>query len=345
MSQTRNWWNAGQQGPQTPVFPNGVVNRAPLAPFPQPINYDDTLWFPPPPVANQRYVRANFGCVTIPGLPWVPGMESKNFDRLLTGFYGRYDEDWQQTIATTYYERGYTHFMRWVQDELVGNGTTVDQYIEQCLRLKRAGVAYILHAFLSKDYSPLNPDSQFCHEEFDWLIDELRAHELLDGGIVGFEMNLFMQTAESIQACIDYFCVEQGMTEASGCPMYVHFQSEYTWPGIGAPDRRQWWNLWRYKLTGLCYQNNPSWEIKDAQDRYKDTTDNPGEGFVGTDSGFGHPFDFVAFETQLEEAFGDNASLDENDLDQFGYLSLCTAGGVPVMGFGNGARRPDGSYV
>ncbi len=81
------------------------------------------------------------------------------------------------------------------------------------------------------------------------------------------------------------------------------------------------------------------------QDRIRDTTDNSGEGFVGTDSGFGHPYDLVALEPELERAFGDNADLDENNLDQCGYVLLCAVGGVPVMGFGCGGRRPDGSYL
>jgi hypothetical protein len=328
----------------TAPFPQGVVNRGPLPAFP-PGSYDRDLWFQPPATADVRYWRCNFGGVTIPGLPWVDGMEDANYDRVLTGFFGRYTTDWQQVIIRTYRERGYTHFLRWVQDEMHVPGFSIAKYVSECQAIKAGGVPFIAHSFLSKTFSPQNPGSAYCHQQFDALIDALLAAGCLDCYTVGFELNAFTNDPASNDACIDYFTVERGLTEATGHPGYVHFYPGYTWQGTGARDRRSWWDLRRGKLTGLLYQSDPAWGVRDAQDRYKDTTDNPDEGFVGTDSGFGHPFDFVPLETQLERAFGDHADLDENDLDLMGYLSLCTTGGVPCMGFGCGCRRPDGSYV
>lgn len=324
-------------------FPQGVVNRGPLPPYPQPINYGTDLWFQPPADAQKRYFRCNFGCVTIPGLPWVPGMEAKNFDRLLTGFHGRYDPTWQAVIATTYMQRGYTHYLRWVQDEQNYPGYSIEKYVDECLALKSAGVTYIVHSFLSKDFAPHNPSVEYCRETFGPLIAALKAANCLDLCIVGFELNLVSDG--SLFDLIDYFTVEEGLNEANGVPAYVHFISGYTWPGQGAPDRRQWWNAQIGKLTGLCYQCDPEWSYRDMQDRIGDTTNNSGEGFVGTDSGFGHAFDMIPLEPELTKAFGDGATLDENDLDQCGYVLLCTPGGIPCMGFGNGGRRPDGSYL
>lgn len=328
----------------TSPFPQGVVNRGPLPPFPpQPPTYNSQLWFAPPADAQKRYWRCNFGCVTIPGLPWVPGMEDQNFDRVLTGFFGRYDPAWQSTIVTTYRERGYTQFVRWVQDEQSVPGYSIQKYVDECKQLKNGGVPFIAHSFLSKEYAPYNPALDYLRDTFGPLIDALQAAECLDICLPGFELDLV--SGGSLFDLIDYFTVERGLTEAADCPSYLHLISAYTWPGVGAPDRRQWWDRQYRKLTGLCYQNDPIWAIATAQDVYQYTTNDPREGFVGTDSGFGHPFDFVPLETRLALAFGDNAIFDENDLDQFGYLSLCTPGDLPGMGFGCGARRPDGVYL
>lgn len=330
--------------PSVLPFPQGAVRRAPLAPFP-PGEYDRDLWFTPPTAAEKRYWRANFGCVEIPNLPWIPGMEEQNYNRVLTGFYGRYAPAWRDVIGKEHVKHGFTHFLRWVQDELLGAGVSIQAYVDQCKELKDNGMTYVAHSFLSKTFAPQSPGSQYCHEQFDALIDALQKANVLDLYTVGFELNAFTNDPASNDACIDYFAVERGLTEANGVPGYVHFFPGYTWQGTGARDRRTWWDMRRFKLTGLLYQSDPAWDIRMAQDRYKDTTDNAGEGFVGTDSGFGHEFDFVALETQLQRTFGNRADLNEDDLDQMGFLSCCTHGGVPVMGYGCGARRPDGSYL
>ena len=350
MSQIHSWWwsaaRAATSGPAP--FPAGIVPRGPLPPMP-PVSADGppytAPWFPPPAVADKLFWRCNFGCVTIPGLPWIEGMEGKNYDRVLTGFFGRYPVEWQEIIARTYYERGYTHFLRWVQDELIGSGVSVQAYVDQCKRVKDAGVAYVTHSFLSKTYAPVGCGSDYCHQQFDAVIDALLAADCLDAYTVGFEMNFFTNDPVSNDACIDYFTVERGLTEATGHPAYVHFTSGYTWQGTGARDRRSWWDLRRHKLTGLLYQCDPAWSSRMMQDRIRDTTDNAGQGFPGTDSGFGHEFQLVALEPNLQSSFGDNATLDEDDLDQTGYVLSCTPGQVPVMGFGCGGRQPSGAYL
>lgn len=333
--------------PSAVPFPGSVVPRGPLPPLPPndqdpSTAYDSTLWFTPPTLADKRYFRCNFGTMTVPGLPFVDGMPTAHFDRVLTGFFGKYAPSWQATIAQTYAQRGYTHFLRWVQNEQAVPGYSIEKYVAECLALKDAGVPYIVHAFLSKNFAPFNPSNQYLHDTFDGLITALKAANVLDLAVVGFELTSVSNGP--LFDLIAFFATEHQLTEAQGCPLYVHHISGYTWPGVGAPDRRSWWNLAVGDLTGLLYQNDPAWPIALAQARYRDTTDNAGEGFPGTDSGFGHPFDFVAFETQLARAFGADRP-NEDDLDLFGYLSCCTSGALPIMGFGCGGRRPSGSYI
>jgi hypothetical protein len=332
-------------------FPQGVVNRGPLPqPFPSSIvegDYYTALRAEPPAGADKRFWRCDFGCVTIPGLPWVEGMEGANYDRVLTGFLGRYTPDWQNKIIAQHTRNGYTHFMRWVSDELLGPAqVSVAAYVDQCKRIKDRGIPYIAHSFLSKTFVTL-PDLNYMRNTFGPVIDALLKADMLDIAIIGFELTLITNGSTNQFDLIDYFTVERGLNEGNGIPAYTHEITGYTWPGPvgGIRDRAQWWNAQRGKLTGLLYQCTPNMPLRETQDRIRDTTDNAGEGFVGRDSGFGHDFDFVACETRLSRAFGDNADLNEDDLNTVGWLTLCTPGALPVMGFGCGARRPDGSYL
>lgn len=339
-----------QAGSSTSFFPQGVVSRGPLPPFPSTRvegDYYTVLRSEPPSVASKRFWRCDFGGVTLPGLPWVEGMEGRNFDRVLTGFFGRYSAEWQDRIIAQHVRNGYTHFLRWTQDDLLGPAqVSPDAYVDQCKRIKDGGVPYIAHSFLSKTYITL-PDLNYMRNMFGPVIDALLKADMLDICIVGFELTLITNGSTNQFDLIDYFTVERGLNEGNGIPAYTHEISGYTWPGPvgGVPDRAHWWNAQRGKLTGLLYQCTPNMPLRETQDRIRDTTDNAGQGFVGRDSGFGHDFDLVALETRLARAFGDNADLNEEDLNTVGWLTLCTPGALPVMGFGCGARRPSGEYL
>jgi hypothetical protein len=56
-----------------------------------------------------------------------------------------------------------------------------------------------------------------------------------------------------------------------------------------------------------------------------------------TDSGFGHPFDFVALEITAQRQF--NGQMTEVEGDSWGQTAITTraVGAVQVMGTGNGA--------
>jgi hypothetical protein len=91
------------------------------------------------------------------------------------------------------------------------------------------------------------------------------------------------------------------------------------------------------ELTGLCYQIDPNWPVPLAQAHIVDTLTQ----FGNTDSGFGHPFDFVTMENLAALQFSHDHP-DEDDGDLFGYLLRCTQGAVPVMGGAMAfARRMD----
>lgn len=333
----------------TNPFPSGVVKRDPLPSFPPNVLdpstvFDSTLLIQPPPLADKKYWRCNFGGRILPGIGPVDGSSPLRPDEVLTGFLGRYPVDKQKVIIADSRACGITHMLRWVQDEQSVLGFSIQKYVDECKRVKDGGVPFIAHSFLSKVYSPRNPDRKYLRDTFGALIEACLKANVLDINIIGFELTE-VSTGDLFDL-IDYFCTEMGLNEGNGIDAYVHHISGYTWPGVGFPDRRQWWQAACGLLTGLLYQCDPSWPISEAQGRYRDTTDNAGEGFPGLVT-FGHAPIFVVLETLLEREFNTptGAEPDGDYLEMFGYLSLCTRGQVPVSGFGCGARRPDGTYL
>jgi hypothetical protein len=80
------------------------------------------------------------------------------------------------------------------------------------------------------------------------------------------------------------------------------------------------------------------------QAKLNDVTDRFGGNFgFPTDSGFGHPFDCVAFEISASAQFAGGMGEDFGDLR--GLEALYTLGPIAVMGYGNGCRRPDGTAL
>lgn len=307
------------------------VARGPLPPFP-PGHYDETLTQAIPPAPNLRWWRGNAWAVTIPGLPFVPGGSSETPDQCLTWFLDRWSPDWQQTILDTYAQRGYTHFiLSWPDSRSVGQ--SIEQFAQTCQRVQAIG-CYACVFLGSKDYDP--------HDQWwdGWnvapVIDALIAAKAMDIAIVGWELDLWNIPGDPLQSIVD------GVTQRTvpaGIPTYVHFSTHVTWWGKDGSDRFAWWNLQRGKLTGLLYQGDSAWDVGLFQARMVDTL----AQFAHTDSGFGHPFDDIAFETKASAQFDGPA--DENTGDLMDYLLLCTQAGVSVQGFGNGARMPDGSVI
>jgi hypothetical protein len=134
-----------------------------------------------------------------------------------------------------------------------------------------------------------------------------------------------------------------------GGRLYVHFQQGYaSWQGYG-PNGEElpfgaYWDRNVGKLTGVLHQRDLGWSDEEYQGRILDVL----ERFAGkwpcpTDSGFGHPFDFVALEINSEPQYQGRES--EADGDRLGRVAMATPavesvvpgfGLVKVMGSGNG---------
>ena len=194
----------------------------------------------------------------------------------------------------------------------------------------------VTHMLLSKDFDGRNPDAA----KLDALLDALLVAGAADKVCCFWEGNLFIDPQPVIQRIIDHVTAR---TVPAGVLTYVHFS-----PGVIAwqKDGETTADFWKQqvgKLTGLLHQVDPSQTAAQMQSRLNDALVRFGGEFgFPTDSGFGHPFDLVSDEVGASRMF-DGAS--EDDGDKWGYEALCTPGPVPVMGFGNGARYPDGGVI
>jgi hypothetical protein len=113
-------------------------------------------------------------------------------------------------------------------------------------------------------------------------------------------------------------------------------------------------------LTGGHHQGNTRMLCKEYQDRLCDTLDYFG-GEAGRDTGKGdmgqsvrsgtpRPFALTVFECSAQDQFDDTPgnphAISELEGDQRGYILTCTTSPWGhLAGYGNGARRPDGTAL
>jgi hypothetical protein len=271
--------------------------------------------------------------VTIPGLPFVPGGSSVHPERALTWFLDRWSPQWQQTILETHRRRGYTHFVLSWPDSRDGNGQSVAQFVATATKVKEMGF-YVVVFLGSKVYDPRDASAAEWAPRIDPVLAALIAARAIDVAVVGWELDLWNVPGDRLQGIIDHVA---SITVPAGIRTYVHFSPHrISWQRDGETTL-DWWNRQRGKLTGVLYQGDTSWTVGMFQARLNDVQVRFAQ--LG-DSGFGHPFDVVAFETVASLQFDGPTDEDRGDLT--GYELLCTPGPVPIMGFGNGARLPDG---
>jgi hypothetical protein len=287
---------------------------------------------------DKQFWRGNAWSVTIPGLPWVPGASSVHPERALSWFLDRWTPEWQTKILTGHAERGYTHFsLSWPDSRAYGQ--SLDQFIATCRLVQSWG--FYVHVFLgSKDFDPWN--ETWVGWWGQTLAPVLQA--LLDAGCVdiitpGWEWNIWNVPGD---VTFDIYHNLAAMATPRGVDVWTHFAIEYTsWFADGG-NRFDWWRSMRGILTGILYQGNPYvnsdgslvWSMGERQARAADTQ-NQDTFADGT-------FKFVYWEADGAQQF-DNDHPTEAEAAMHGYLMLCSPGGCPISGFGNGCWLPDGT--
>ena len=294
-----------------------------------------------PAKPNKRWMRGNFSGHVVPGAGFVPGGSTTPVDQVLTYFLDRYSPSIQTLILNNYIQTGFTHFQLSWPDSRSGNGQSVAQFVQTCLKVKATGL-YTIVFLLSKVYDPFNMNGAEVAPIVDPVITALNAAGAADIYCVGWELNLFNDPGTAggplapFQDLINHIAAEVVPTS----PLYVHFSpGVIAWQPNGDPTSA-FWNANIGQLTGLLFQQNrtESPDCPSLQARLADTQTRFGgaDGF-SSDSGFGHPWDIVAFEQGAnDEFFGVITEAQGDALGLQAIQSPIPSPGVPVMGYMNG---------
>lgn len=282
------------------------------------------------PIAPREY-RGNMCGIHVPGLPPVDG-GAADASLVLSWFYSRYSAEWRAAIRSAWKARGALDVLvSWPDDR--GFGLSANQHVAMCQELAADGFRPC-DMLGSKVYDPRD-DAAGTLANIQPVLSLLRSTDAVSRYGVGWELNLWNSPA-SLQAIIDGLAPS---IVASGRPLYVHFSGGvFAWQ----PDGQSTADFWKAnvgKLTGILHQRDfsSSPTFPTYQARIVDCLERFAGGFgFPTDSGFGHPFDFIALEITAQPQF--NGEMDEATGDAWGMCALNTppSGNVRVMGSGNG---------
>jgi hypothetical protein len=345
-----------------------VIVRGPLLPWPQPQNYYIDLPREPP-AEDRNFLRGDFWGVEMDDAPWVPGVGQK-YQRIFSWFLDRYLLDFQQRYLTKYAGYLYTHFLLSAADSLgptenpgktPGAGHSLNQFIDTCGLVKRY-IKYCHVRLGSKDFQPHNMSPQQWADYADPIMDALIAAKVVDEFSLAWEMNLWNTPGPPLIEALRH-CGQKA--HAAGLTSWQHFSPHYTsWFADGDPRGRfGWYDDLANDVEGINYQTmGPQWSPQMLQARITDTLWQFGER--GNDYLFRCEEDLAFWmwnsdtvQCQVDDAVDANGqpvlttvSVTPEDANLRGYVACCSRDDVKhtdaiVHGFGNGARRPDGSRL
>lgn len=356
-----------------PAWP--PLMRAPLPPFPQPIDYASRLPFTPPAGRTHDFYRGQFCGLRVPGAPVVPGSNDKNPACIMACLLDNYPANTQKQFLTTYANDGYTDLQRSIFHAL-WYGSSLQQYIELS---KRARGDYGLHCdhwyLAGEDVCPgsRDQDVSWWQAKLDPIIDALLEAGVVDEACVGWQLNQYNKTGNPLIAIIKYVAEAHPRT----IPMWTHWSNEAmgwwttdidpetgenrgeVWTDqyqtIRVMDRFTWWRAMGPYLTGGHHQGNTRMLIKEYQDRICDTLDyfggrsdkgSMGRSYRNRDAAF----KMTVFESSGQDQFDDQPdnpyAISEDEGDCRSFLLLCTMSPwAHLAGTGNGGRYPNGAAL
>jgi hypothetical protein len=280
----------------------------------------------PPFQVAPRTFAGNMCGIRLPGLPPVPG-GSADPSLVLSWFYGRYTPDDRARIRAAWKARGYLDvLLSWPDDRAVG--ASPEAFRALCVELIADGFRPC-PMLTSKAFDPA--DAPAILSSLAPLLPLLK--ELVARVCIGWELSLWLSPTQ-VQQLIDALAPQ---FTSWGCRVYVHFQQgffAFQQPGGVTAD---FWNKNVGKLTGVLHQRDLSWDKPMYQARIVDCLQRFAGQFGFTrDSGFGHPFDFIALEITAHLQF--IGEMSEAEGDSWGRTALTTppVEDVRVMGSGNG---------
>jgi hypothetical protein len=347
------WLGPGAQQPTALTLPAMVpdwappqpVQRGPLPPFDKgttdpetgaPLPVATVIPYPVPG-RDIRFWRGDAWSLTVPGLTPIPGGPS-NPDMLCTYLFDRYPEADRGKALDAYCRAGYTHFTHSWPDAR-SHGMSLAQFVEMLKFVKRWELWNDVH-FFSKDCDPQNPDPASVFPVID---------ALLDAGV--WDIGTFVWEAPLVCTPEHYQTLTNALAgRAPKIPWFHHFTPHYCSYQRADPDTpHDFWERQPDNARGLKYQCVASPGSADSPDTWTAgmmqarINDGLVRLIAGGTWGLSRTFDFVAWETVAQCTF--NGKMDEAHGNLRGYESLCSPGPMPVMGYGGGARMPDGNAL
>ena len=213
-------------------------------------------------------------------------------------------------------------------------GQSPAQFVATNVELRADGFA-TCPFMSSKDFDP--PDVAVILADALPVMQQLHAARVRMF-CVGWELSIWL-TPTQVQELIDAM---YPVALPDGGLLYPHFQAGYA--SFQQPDHdfASFWNANIGKLTGLLHQKPEEWTDEEYQYRLVDILDRfSGKFNCSPDSGFGHPFDLIAFEVTASQQF--NGSMTTADGDRIGAVAMAvppvvgpTGVSASMTGFGNG---------
>lgn len=342
-----------------------LVPRAPLPPFPQPINYSHALPFAPPKIPTLDFYRGQFCGLRVKDAPVVPGSNAENPPCVMAALLDNYPRKIQDQFLEQYAEDGYTHLQRsW--GHAVYYGSTTNQFNALSKHAQKDfGLFADVWLLGVMEWQPRNQGVDYWKPILDPIFDQILGAGAVDTFCTGWQFDNFMYDSPGNKtiALMAYQCDRL----PASIPTFSHWVNEAlawwktggeVWTdrygSIDVADRFSWWRAMAPYLTGGNYQGDGTTSLLDPklyQDRMCDTLNPFGgdksKGDMGQSIRTGTPRNFKlnAFESTGQNQFDGKCSEDDGDLS--GYLQTCTVGynGAHVGGYGNGARMPDGTAL
>jgi hypothetical protein len=316
---------------------------------PQPVwatsNYDKTLWFDVPQEPSVGFYRGNFCGIALPdGLSPLPGMAgytvpSYKHPPVMALDIPRFPVDQQIALLDAYASRGYTHLQCSI-GHAAEQGLSIDAYIDYCGRARQF-VPFLDHWFLGGgNWNARDMAIDYWRPIVDPWIDALLANDLIDCACVGWQLDGYNtgtprmvdgRLQSPIQSIIDHFA---DRLVSLGKKLGTHWMNAEGGAWNDPYDRVRWWRVEnRDKLQFWHDQGDVDHPIDLYQAKLVDKV----WPLEGTDA------KLVVYECSAQAQFDLRCTEDQGDLKS--YLLLCTKVAVPFGGYGNGARRPDGSSL
>ncbi len=342
--------------------------RSPLPPFP-PGQYDrGPIHWPLGAPDFLRY-RGNFCGVRVPGIPILPGMAGYTVPEWRENKVGgknppimaldipRY---WHvsrdlvvENLAAHSTVRGYTHLQCSV-GHAIEQGLSLDDYVEYSALVRSMNLFPDQWFLGGGPWSARDMGSDYWAPIIDPWIDALLSNGVITTACVGWQLDTF-NTVSPRSWCKfpnPFLSTLQWLAGRLGphqIPIGTHWINEagICFGDAGTdpyPDRFAYWRAMRGLISWFHHQGDVNMPIPEYQAKLVDTLNPFGDGRMGTSGLFGdRPYGLNVFECSAQEQFDLRMSEDEGDLR--GLLLCCTVAATMPVGYGNGARQPDGSVL